>query len=450
MSHVATSPLTIAFLHQPWSIVRPGAVESDSVVLWTDHVARRLVARGHRVICYSRAAPDLSPTQTHEGVEHRRVSGSVDRYVKFAFRKLDRLGLRDPHKPLFASRLTYRHFVSQVVRDLHERGENVDVVHVHNTSQFVPVLRRALPPRTKVALHMHCEWLTQLHRDVVGPRVRDCDLVIGVSDHLADKTRARFPDCAERIRRVYNGADVERFAVAARVNRAQRPIKRLLYVGRVSPEKGVHTLLDAFGIVAQARDDVHLRLIGAEEIVAWEAIVPFCDDPKVLELGDWFRGGYGEHLRTLLARLPADRVEFFGRHVPHPDLPAHYAAADVFVFPSVWEEPFGMPLVEAMAAGLPCVATRGGAFPEIVEQERTGLLVARGDAKELAGAILALCADDGRRAAMGQAGCARARERFGWDHVADALVEEYLRAGAGEFVSRGTKAFGKMPSRAPG
>ena len=424
--------MTIVFLHQPWSIVRPGAVESDSVVLWTDHVARRLVARGHRVVCYSRSAPDLPATQVHsDGIEHRRVSGALDRYVKFAFRKFDRLGLRDPHKPLFASPLTYRHFVAQVVRDLRRRGEDVDVVHVHNTSQFLPVLRGALPGRTKVALHMHCEWLTQLDRGVVGPRVRACDLVIAVSDYLADKTRARFPECAERIRRVYNGADVERFDVTAHANRAGRRMKRLLYVGRVSPEKGIHTLLDAFAAVARQRADVNLRVIGAEEIVAWEAIVPFCDDPKVLALDRWFRGGYMDHLRAQLAPLPGDRVEFFARHVPHAELPQHYSEADVFVFPSVWEEPFGMPLVEAMAAGLACVATRGGAFPEIVENGRTGLLVERGDARQLAEALLRLCEDESLRASMGQAARARARERFSWDHVADSLVEEYRRAGAG-------------------
>ena len=426
--------MTIVFLHQPWSIVRPGAVESDSVVLWTDHVARRLVARGHRVVCYSRLGDGLPATQVHDdGVEHRRVSGSLDRYVKFAFRKFDQLGLRNPHKPLFASPLTYRYFIKQVVRDLRSRGargEDVDVVHVHNTSQFVPVLRKALPPHAKVALHMHCEWLTQLDRGIVGPRVRACDLVIGVSDYLADKTRARFPDCADRIRRVYNGADVERFDVAANPDRAGRKVKRLLYVGRISPEKGIHTLLDAFRTVSRRRDDVHLRVIGPEQIVWWEAIVPFCDDPKVLELGPWFRGGYIDHLRSQLAQLPPDRVEFFGRHVPHPELPQHYSEADVFVFPSVWEEPFGMPLVEAMAAGLPCVATRGGAFPEIVQDGRTGLLVERGDAQQLADAILRLCEDDSLRMSMGQAARSRAQEKFSWDHVADSLVEEYRRAGA--------------------
>jgi glycosyltransferase involved in cell wall biosynthesis len=77
------------------------------------------------------------------------------------------------------------------------------------------------------------------------------------------------------------------------------------------------------------------------------------------------------------------------------------------------------------------VATRGGAFPEIVEHERTGLLVERGEAPQLADAILRLCEDDRRRNAMGQAGRTRARERFSWDHVADALVDEYRRAGAG-------------------
>src|SRR5688500_13987849 len=262
--------MRIAFLHQPWSIVRPGAVETDSVVLWTDHVARRLAARGHEVVCYSRLGAGLAVTEKHDGVEHRRVSGALDRFVKFAFRKFDQLGVRDPHRPLFASPLTYRHFIRQVVRDLLARGADVDVVHVHNTSQFVPVLRRALPPRVKVALHMHCEWLTQLNRNVVGPRVAASDLVIGVSDFLADKTRARFPQFAERIRRVHNGADVERFDVAGQADRAGRTIKRVLYVGRMSPEKGVHTLLDAFDFVARQRDDVHLRVIGPEDVVWWE------------------------------------------------------------------------------------------------------------------------------------------------------------------------------------
>jgi glycosyltransferase involved in cell wall biosynthesis len=64
-----------------------------------------------------------------------------------------------------------------------------------------------------------------------------------------------------------------------------------------------------------------------------------------------------------------------------------YRRATVLVFPSVWQEPFGIPIVEAMACGLPVVSTCSGGIPEIVEHGQTGMLVARGDAEQLALAI---------------------------------------------------------------
>ena len=418
--------LRVAFVHQPWSIVRPGHAGADSVVLWTEQVARRL-ARTCDVVCYSRLGDGLPAVERDAwGVEHRRVSGPIDRYLKFAFQQIDLWGLGDPRRPFFASAFAYRQFVAQVARDVHR--EQPDVVHVHNFSQFLPVLREAMPDESVLALHMHCEWLTQLDRPTVARRLESADLIIGVSDFLRDRIARAFPEHADRCRRVYNGADVDRFAVP---DRPKAGPKQVLYVGRVSPEKGVHTLLEAFAAVALERDDVNLAIVGPERVVPYEMIVPFSDDPKVLAMSDWFRGGggaYGEHLRALVAALPQDRVSFAGQEVEHEELPAHYRAGDVFAFPSIWDEPFGMPPVEAMAAGLPCVATRAGALPEVVEDGRTGLLVDRADPESLAGAILKLCADDALRAEMGAAARERARAKFRWEHVAHALVHEYRSA----------------------
>jgi glycosyltransferase involved in cell wall biosynthesis len=109
----------------------------------------------------------------------------------------------------------------------------------------------------------------------------------------------------------------------------------------------------------------------------------------------------------------------------HTDLVQRYHAADVFVAPSIWQEPFGMPLVEAMAAGLPVIATRRGAFPEIVQDDQTGLLVPPADAQALAEAILRLLDDPPRRRQLGRAGFQRAAANFTWDHVADALIQHY-------------------------
>jgi glycosyltransferase involved in cell wall biosynthesis len=92
----------------------------------------------------------------------------------------------------------------------------------------------------------------------------------------------------------------------------------------------------------------------------------------------------------------------------------YYHSASIFVFPSVWEEPFGMPLVEAMASNTPVVATRGGAFLEIVEDGVSGLLVERSNVQALADAILQLISNPEQRDAMAKAAFERASAVFSW------------------------------------
>jgi glycosyltransferase involved in cell wall biosynthesis len=102
-----------------------------------------------------------------------------------------------------------------------------------------------------------------------------------------------------------------------------------------------------------------------------------------------------------------------------------YAEAEVAVVPSLYEG-FSLPAVEAMACGVPLVATTGGALPEVVGADgRTAVLVPPADAGALAAAIVALRDDPGRRRALGRAGRARAVERFSWRATARATVEQY-------------------------
>jgi glycosyltransferase involved in cell wall biosynthesis len=86
-----------------------------------------------------------------------------------------------------------------------------------------------------------------------------------------------------------------------------------------------------------------------------------------------------------------------------------------------------MPVVEAMAAGKPVIATRGGAFPELLVHEQTGLLVERGDPVALADAIARLLRDQELRRVMGQAARRRAVELFSWDCIAGQLFRHYQR-----------------------
>jgi glycosyltransferase involved in cell wall biosynthesis len=132
------------------------------------------------------------------------------------------------------------------------------------------------------------------------------------------------------------------------------------------PRKGLGTLLTAMARLRVAHPQARLRLVGQ------------CPEEQ--------------HLRRLAARLGlGDTVAFLG-HVPLPALAAEYANADVFCLPSR-QEGFGIVYLEAMAAGLPVVACRSSAVPEVVADGDTGLLVPPLDPGALAVALARL-ADD--------------------------------------------------------
>jgi glycosyltransferase involved in cell wall biosynthesis len=118
-------------------------------------------------------------------------------------------------------------------------------------------------------------------------------------------------------------------------------------------------------------------------------------------------------------------VKFLG-FVEHHEMPRHYQQADLFVLPSR-RESFGLVLAEAMACGLPVVATTAGAIPEVVEDGLTGVLVPPDDPEALANAVRSLLSNRPRMQAMGTAGAQRVRQRFTWDKVAQRVVEGYLK-----------------------
>jgi len=145
-----------------------------------------------------------------------------------------------------------------------------------------------------------------------------------------------------------------------------------------------------------------------------ERLAPFFSD----------KASYGAHLRGLVSGELAARVRFVGS-IPYDELPAYYASAEMLVVPSVFDEPFGLPLAEAMAAGIPCIATQAGAFAEIVEDQRTGLLVPRANVSALADAMSAILGDPERGRRMGKLGRERCERLFSWNHNAKILVDYF-------------------------
>jgi len=329
---------------------------------------------------------------------------------------------RNVKRPLFASSLFYFTYILQVAKDL--RKEKCDIVHLHNFSQFVPIIR-AFNPKIKIVLHMHCEWLTQLDRKMIENRLKEVDLIIGCSEYITEKIRLIFPQFSERCQTIYNGVDVNYFVSRNRYVLANKnSVKRLLFVGRVSPEKGLHVLLEAFQEVVKRYPQVQLEIVGSKSIPPIEFIVALSDDPKVSDLASFYSGNYISHLQDKLSSGVASHVSFTG-FVSRRQLINCYQHADVFVFPSVWNEPFGMPLIEAMATEVPVVATRSGGIPEIVEDGKTGILVEPGDASALAEAILYLFSDEDLRKSMGEAARLRVIELFSWKKIVENLLCQY-------------------------
>ncbi|WP_322489800.1 glycosyltransferase family 1 protein [Chloroflexus sp.] len=177
------------------------------------------------------------------------------------------------------------------------------------------------------------------------------------------------------------------------------PERFVLYVGTLEPRKNLTTLLEAFALVSRSVPDVPL-LIG---------------------------GGKGWMYEPIFARLEQlnlrDRVKFAG-YLPEEELPLWYAAATVFVFPSIYEG-FGMPPLEAMSCGTPVITSNTSSLPEVVGD--AGLMVAPTDTIGLAEAIRCVLVDVDLRAELRQRGLARAR-RFSWADTAAKTLAAYREA----------------------
>ncbi len=224
------------------------------------------------------------------------------------------------------------------------------------------------------------------------------DRIITGSDASAESIVEAFGLPRERIRRIHDGVDTEVFRPLPEV---QYEPSRILFVGNSNDRnKGILYLLRA---LKQLRGQLpfHLRVVHRPAAQIAHRLVQ--------ELGLHGRVSFMEQLST-------------------DELVRQYNRAQLLVSPSLYEG-FGLPAAEALACGIPVVATTAGALSEIVEDGVTGVLVPPGQVEPLAGAIRSLLEDPARCRAMGDAGARRIRERFNWRRTAEetlALYEDVL------------------------
>ena len=194
-------------------------------------------------------------------------------------------------------------------------------------------------------------------------------------EHLAGVT--------DKVHVVPGGVDVADYTSDADDGRASNDRTIILMTGRVEdPLKGLTTLLEAGERLAKDRNDFEIWATHTDHRLN----------------NDWFRA--------------------IGWHA-HDSLKAIYRQADICVVPSIWEEPFGLVAVEAMASGVPVCASRVGGLQNIVQEGETGYLFNPEDSAGLANHLSVLLDSPDKRKTMGLAGRARVEQEFDWARIID-------------------------------
>jgi starch synthase len=230
--------------------------------------------------------------------------------------------------------------------------------------------------------------------------VEASDRVIAVSKEMKEDILKCYDIDEERVRVIHNGIDLDEYRrTESDIARHEYGIweKYILFVGRMSRQKGIFHLLDA---VPDLPEDVQIVLCaGAPD-------TPEVEREVVRAASKW------PNVRLIREMVPKDKIIEF------------YSHAQVFCCPSVYE-PFGIINLEAMACETPVVASKVGGITEVVVDGETGFLVEPGQSGELASALNKLLCDEELSRSMGKAGRQRVERFFSWDSIAGQTADLY-------------------------
>ena len=372
-----------------------GGVDSGGQNVHVESLARAVARAGHDVTVYTRRdsaeLPDRVRTADGVLVEHLDAGPAApvprDELLPFVGQLGSELAARFATDP---PDLVHAHFwMSGLAALSATRDLDVPVVQ---TFHALGVTKRRFQGRHDTSPPVRIRMERALARDVDR-------IVATCTDEVGELVRLGAP--RNRITVVPSGVDVDQFSPdGPAAERGDRP--RVLCIGRLVPRKGFDTVLRALVGVPEA------ELI----IAGGPAADELAGDPEAARL-------------TRLAERfgVADRVRLVGA-VARPDMPALLRSADLVVC-TPWYEPFGIVPLEAMACGVPVVASAVGGFLDTVVDGATGTLVPPRRPDRLAAAMRRLLAEPFWREAYGTAGVDRARSRYSWDRIAAATLAVY-------------------------
>jgi glycosyltransferase involved in cell wall biosynthesis len=277
-------------------------------------------------------------------------------------------------------------FIEQVIK--HLRRKTYDLIIIENRPVFALKLKEVTT--APLVYHIHNENMPQ-NLEIANSICQAANLIICVSDYITNYTK-KISSASNKCVTVHNGICTSILYDAIRSNRKEFKIYEedfvIAYIGRLTKEKGILQLIQA---IKRLKDihDLKLMIIGASAYGKDKRPTSFI---KQLE----------EEITPI-----KERVIFTG-FIEYSKVPSYLKMADIAIVPSMWEEPFGLTVVEAMAAGLPLITTRSGGIPEICEGVAT--IVNRDNIVEnLANAILDLYHNPEKRVAMSKASLERSK-----------------------------------------
>ena len=280
-------------------------------------------------------------------------------------------------------------FFRRAFRPLLARLRTGDIVWCHSQPAFCAALDQSIHAKNaKLVYHSHSSlapWFKRLKFRLFEP-----DAAIFVSDFMRRET-LRYLPLLRNTHVVHNGADNGLFYPSSEESSRTTPL--VLYVGRLHRTKGVHVLVAAMKILQERGVAVQGKVVGSS----------FSGGSKVTS-----------YARSLVKLSPSN-VQFAGYRSAR-EIADEYRSADILCCPSIWQEPFGNVNIEAMACGIPVVATRVGGVPEIAADGGV-LLVEPNSPVELADALQLLIENRQLRAKLAAEGLASFRSHFTWDII---------------------------------
>lgn len=305
------------------------------------------------------------------------------------------------HIQIDLNREDYLAEVQAILEDLQP-----DLIQIENRPRYVPLIAASCP-RARTVLNMHSTTFLQkrrISRTEARRALQQADAVVCNSRFLRDAIAATFSlnDQTWQSTVIHPGVDAERFRAISGRTRPHQPL-RVLFLGRVIREKGLHVGIEAIRMLHREKMDVQLTVVG--------------------QAPDWQKK-YAAALQRDSRRLPVDWRGF----VEPDDLGRILRRHDVLICPSQTREAFGLVNVEAMAAGLPVIASQVGGIPEVVD-DTCGVLVRQvNQPARFAAAIRQVASAQAWRILHG--GAKRRAAQFTWNRTAQhfaALYESLLR-----------------------